>query len=87
MIINDVRRAYRYAQIQRAVYIELLEEGPDYGKRLLGKFKLCLYGTRDAAKGRQETFSSHLESIGFVRREVIPVFLAPGGTNQDIGAR
>jgi hypothetical protein len=34
---------------------------------MLGKLKLCLYGTRDAAKGWQETLSSHLESIGFVR--------------------
>ena len=36
-------------------------------KDFLGKLKLCLYGTRDAAKGWQETLSAHLESIGFIR--------------------
>ena len=66
-MINDVRRAYFYAKIQRDVYIELPKEDPDYGKGLLGKLKLCLYGTRDAAKGWQETLSAHLESIGFIR--------------------
>ena len=67
LMINDVRKAYFYAKIQRDVYIELLKEDPDHRKELLGKLKLCLYGTRDAAKGWQETFSSHLESIGFIR--------------------
>ena len=66
-MINDVRRAYFYAKIQRDVYIELPKEDKDYGKGILGKLRLCLYGTRDAAKGWQETLSSHLESIGFVR--------------------
>ena len=66
-MINDVRRAYFYAKIQRDVYIELPKEDPDHGKGMLGKLKLCFYGTRDAAKGWQETLSSHLESIGFVR--------------------
>ena len=55
------------AKIQRDVYIELPKEDPDYGKGFWGKFKLCLYGTRDAAKGWQETLNSHLVSIGFVR--------------------
>ena len=66
-MMNDVRRANFYAKIQRDVYIELPKEDPDHGKGMLGKLKLCLYGTRDAAKGWQETFSFHLESIGFVR--------------------
>ena len=34
---------------------------------MVGKLRLCLYGTRDAAKGWQETLSSHLVSVGFVR--------------------
>ena len=66
-MINDVRRAYFYAKIQRDVYIELPKEDKDYGKGILGKLRLCLYGTRDAAKGWQETLSSHLESVGFIR--------------------
>ena len=66
-MIHDVRWAYFYAKIQRDVYIELPKEDPDYGKGMLGKLRLCLYGARDAAKGWQETHSSHPESIGFVR--------------------
>ena len=77
-MINDVRRAYFYAKIQRDVYIELPKEDPDHGKGLLGKLKLCLYGTRDAAKGWQETLSSHLESIGCIRGKGHPsVFWHP----------
>ena len=78
IMINDVRRAFAYAKIQRDVYIELPKEDPDHGKGLLGKLKLCLYGTRDATKGWQETLSSHLESIGFIRRKGHPsVFWHP----------
>ena len=49
IMINDVRRAYVYANITRGVYIELPKEDPKHGTGLLGKLKLCLYGTRDAA--------------------------------------
>ena len=66
-MMNDIRRAYFYAQIQRDVYIQLPKEDLDYGKGMLGKLKLCLYGTRDAAKWWQETLSCYVESIGFVR--------------------
>ena len=41
IMINDVLRAYFYAQIQRDLYIELPKEDLDYGKGLLGKLK-CL---------------------------------------------
>ena len=67
VMVNDVRRAYFYAKIKRDVYIELPAEDDKHGTGMLGKLKLCLYGTRDAAKGWQETLSSHLESIGFAR--------------------
>ena len=48
--INDVRRAYSYAKIQRDVYIELPEEDDKRGTGMLGKLRLCLYGIRDATK-------------------------------------
>jgi hypothetical protein len=66
IMINDVRRAYFYANILRDVYIELPKEDPDHGKGMLGKLKLFLYGTRDAAKGWQETLSSNFEGIGSI---------------------
>ena len=34
---------------------------------MLGKVELCLYGTRDAAKGWQETLSAQFESCGIFR--------------------
>ena len=64
IMINDVRRAYLYAKMTRDVFIELPKEDPKYGTGLLGKLKLCFYGTRDATKGWQETSSAHLEGIG-----------------------
>ena len=79
IMINDVRRAYFYANISQDVFIELPKEDPMYGTGLLGKFKLCLYGTRDVAKGWQETSSAHLMDAGFVRgRGHSCVFYHPG---------
>ena len=65
-MIHGVRRAFFHGKIPRDVYSELPEEDPGHGKGLLGKLKLCLYGTRDAANGWQETLSSHLESVGVI---------------------
>ena len=65
VIVCDVRRAYFYAKISRDVFIELPEEDPQHGGNLVGKLRLCLYGTRDAARSWQETLSLHLEGIGF----------------------
>ena len=67
LMVNDVRRAYFYAKIERDVFIELPAEDPEYGSRKVGKLRLCLYGTRDVAKGWQETLSAHLVSVGFTR--------------------
>ena len=67
VMINDVRRAYFYAKATRDLYIELPVEDPDASPDVLGKLELCLYGTRDAAKGWQETLAAQLESCGFKR--------------------
>ena len=56
-----------FAKINRDVYIELPKEDPKQRTGLLGKFKLCVYGIRDAAKGWQETLSAHFVDIGFER--------------------
>ena len=34
---------------------------------MVGKLRLCLYGTRDAALNWQDTLSKHLVDIGFKR--------------------
>ena len=49
IMINDVSRAYFYAKCTRCLYVELPEEDPDAHPDFLGKLRLCLYGTRDAA--------------------------------------
>ena len=78
MMINDVRRAYFYAKARRDIYIEIPTEDPDAGPGVLGKLELCLYGTRDAAKGWQDTLSEQLEKCGFVRGKGHPsVFWHP----------
>ena len=57
VMVNDVRRAYFYAKATRDVYIELPQEDPDFGSGNICKLRLCLYGTRDAAKGWQAIVS------------------------------
>ena len=66
-MINDVSRAYFYAEATRCMYIELPREDPLYSPDLLGRLRLCLYGTRDAALNWQQTLSDHLVQAGFKR--------------------
>ena len=67
MMVNDVFQVYAYARAMRDIYIEVPLEDPVSGPNVIGKLELCLYGSRDAAKGRQETLSSQLEVGGFQR--------------------
>ena len=69
-MINDVRRAYVYDTCTRNRDIELPASDPDAGPNKLGKLELCLYGTRDAAKGWQETLSAQLLWCGFTRGDL-----------------
>ena len=66
-MINDVSRAYFYAEATRCMYIELPAEDPLHDKIMLGRLRLCLYGTRDAALNWQQTLSDHLAKAGFKR--------------------
>ena len=72
VMINDVRRAYFYAKTTRDLYIRLPKEDKDADEGKLGKLNLCLYGTRDAAKGWQDELSGHLLKIGFERGRGFP---------------
>ena len=66
--MNDVRRAYFDAKATRDVYIELPKEDSHSARGdMVGKLKLCLYGTRDAAFNWQGTLSQHLIDNGFER--------------------
>ena len=66
-MINDVSRAYFYGEATRCMYIELPAEDPLYDPSMLGRLRLCLYGTRDAALNWQQTLSDHLVEAGFKR--------------------
>ena len=49
VMVNDMSRAYFYAECTRAMYVEIPKEDPDADPDMLGRLRLCLYGTRDAA--------------------------------------
>ena len=66
-MINDVSRAYFYAKSTRCMYIELPPEDPQADPEFLGRLRLCLHGTRDAALNCQQTLSEHLIENGFIR--------------------
>ena len=77
-MINDVRQAYFYAKASRHLFVEIPDEDPRKKPGLVGRLKLCLYGTRDAAKSWQKTLTEHLLKIGFKRgRGHISVFHHP----------
>ncbi len=65
IMVNDIRRAYFYAPALREVYIELPEEDERKAKGYIGVLRKSLYGTRDAARNWQVTYSDHLKKIGF----------------------
>ena len=67
LMVNDVSRAYFYARSTRCLYIEVPAEDPEAHPDLLGRLRLSLYGTRDAALNWQQTLSEHLVENGFVR--------------------
>ena len=49
------------------MYIEIPQEDPEAHPDYLGRLRLCLYGTRDAALNWQQTLSDHLLEVGFTR--------------------
>ena len=67
LMVNDVSRAYFYAKSTRTLYVEIPPEDPRAHADYLGRLRLCLYGTRDAALNWQETLSNHLIKNGFKR--------------------
>ena len=62
-MIDDVR----CAEATRYLHIELPAEDDLGDTSQLGKLRLNLYGTRDAASNRQERRGVHLGKIGFAR--------------------
>ena len=60
IMVHDVSRVYFYAKMTRPFYIEIPPEDPNASPDMLGRLRLCLYGTRDAALNWQQALSDHL---------------------------
>ena len=74
IMFSDVKRAYFYAKARRELYVEVPPEDPGYFPGALGRLRLALYGTSDAASLWQECLAQHLESVGFTKGVSNPVF-------------
>ena len=76
----DVKRAYFNAKIdpeEPATFVKLPSEDPDAGK-LCGRLLRHMYGTRPAADGWQEEYSTMLVGLGFRQGGASPnVFYHP----------
>ena len=69
----DVKRAYFNAVSTRDVFIQIPKEDLQPGDEdRVGKLRLCLYGTRDAAFNWSETVAKQLESCGYRRGKAYP---------------
>ena len=65
---HDVKGAYFNAPIQGEVFVEIPQEdltAEDRAADVVGRLRLSLYGTREAAGNWQRHLSAHLISIGF----------------------
>ncbi len=71
-MVNDVSRAYIYAQATRDIFIELPSEYEEAQEGEVGWPNVCLYGDRDAAREWQDTLRKHLELLGFKRGRGYP---------------
>ena len=65
-MFNDVKRAYFFAEAKREIYVELPEEDQEEnGEDMVGRLRLSMYGTRDAAQNWALEYASTLVSLGF----------------------
>lgn len=51
VMTNDISRAYFYAPAMRSVFMRLPQEDEEAREGEVGRLHVCLYGTRDAARG------------------------------------
>ena len=74
IMVNDVSRAYMYADCEGDVYVELCDEDQedDEGKTMRGKMLKAMYGTRPAAKIWQKEGTKTLTDAGFTPGKTSP---------------
>ena len=79
MLICDVSRAFFYAPVEKALFVELPDEDKEEGKDEVAELQYSLYGTRDAAANWHKAYSQHLKDIGFEQGDSNPcLFYHPG---------
>ena len=64
IMFNDVKKAYCHAKSARELYVDIPNEDPEWTPDVVGRLRLALYDTRDAATLWQECVAVHLLSIG-----------------------
>ena len=67
----DISRAYFNALIGREVFVELPSEA-GLARDVVGRLVKCMYGTRDAAQGWENTYRRALKTLGFWRGRASP---------------
>ena len=75
VMIADVSRAFFEAPVVRDICVELPQEAKseeDQGKDIVGKLRLSLYGTRDAAANFQKTVREFMEQRGWIASKYCP---------------
>ena len=69
----DIKRAYFYAPSRRPFYVEIPPEDKEAGDEAkVGKLRVSLYGTKDAAQNWTEAYTKFLVSLGFRRGKASP---------------
>ena len=72
--VIDIKRAYFYAPVRRPVFIEIpVEDRKPGDEGMIGRLRLSLYGTRDAAMSWQEEVAKEMIKWGFKRGKYNPM--------------
>ena len=73
LIYADVSRAYFYAPTVRPVYVKLPAEDKEAGDEgMVGRLKMSMYGTRDAAANWSAEYGGTLVAAGYRQGKASP---------------
>ena len=70
LMVQDVKKAYFYADATRVVYVDIPPERAQPG--MCAKLRNSLYGTRDAALNWARAYTEVLEGLGFTKGRSSP---------------
>ena len=85
LMYADVSRAYFYAPAVRAVYVQLPAEDRCPGDEgLVGRLKMSMYGTRDAAANWAAEYGATLVAAGYVQGVASPCIFHNAESNTTI---